>query len=141
MPCAPLLALVQIRAYLINSRGLLKHLKAFNPSGLLESNSALSGRCAGHPKTAVSIYEIRSSLAVRTTNAAHVPGTEPADLLNHHAAGFWSDVCEEDWKGNEEALRQGWRLLSSYDVAESEKVWVITEAGRSATTILRPKEY
>ena len=67
-------------------------------------------------------------------------GKEPAELLDRHAAGFWGDVCEEDWKANEEALRRGLRLLSSYNI-EGEKVWIITEADRSATTILRPEEY
>ena len=66
---------------------------------------------------------------------------EPAELLDRHATGLWGDVCEEDWKANEEALRQGWRLLSSYNITEGEKVWIITEADRSATTILRPEEY
>ena len=68
-------------------------------------------------------------------------GTEAADLLDRHAAGFWGEVCEEDWKANEEALRQGWRLLRSYNIAEGEKVWIITEADRSATTLLLPEEY
>ena len=68
-------------------------------------------------------------------------GKEPAELLDRHAAGFWGDVCEEDWRANEEALRRGWRLLSSYKLAGGETIWLITEADRSATTILRPEEY
>ena len=68
-------------------------------------------------------------------------GKEPAELLDRHGAGFWGDLGEEDWKANEEALRRGWRLLSSYNIEGGVKVWIITEADRSATTILRPEEY
>jgi hypothetical protein len=45
-------------------------------------------------------------------------------------------VCRE----NELSLKHGWRILSSYPVG-NEKVWIITEADRSYTTILLPKEY
>jgi hypothetical protein len=38
-------------------------------------------------------------------------------------------------------LREGGRLLSSYAVAESVKVWIITEADRSVTTLLLPEDY
>lgn len=68
-------------------------------------------------------------------------GQEPAELLDRHVSGFWGEVCEEDWQANEEALRHGWRLLSSYKLTGGERVWIITEADRSATTILRPDEY
>ena len=68
-------------------------------------------------------------------------GTEPAELLDRHAAGFWGDVCEEDWQANENALRLDCRLLSIYNLAGGEKVWIITEWDRSATTILRAGEY
>lgn len=60
-----------------------------------------------------------------------------------HASGNWGDVCDEDWESNNEALRTGDRLLSAYwlDDAHTEKIWIITEADRSATTILFPEEY
>jgi hypothetical protein len=32
-------------------------------------------------------------------------------------------------------------LLSSYQVTETEKLWIITEADRSLTTLLLPDEY
>ena len=68
-------------------------------------------------------------------------GQEPAELLDRHASGFWGDVCEEDWRANEEALRHGLRILSSYRLVSGEKLWIITEADRSATTLLTPQEY
>ena len=61
-------------------------------------------------------------------------------LLDRHSAGDWGDVCDEDKQANDEALESGDRILSSYRLSGT-KVWVITEADRSATTILLPEEY
>ncbi len=64
----------------------------------------------------------------------------PVTLLRRHAACDWGDVCEKDGELNDEALDTGGRLLSSYRVG-NDKVWVITEADKSATTLLTPEEY
>jgi hypothetical protein len=60
--------------------------------------------------------------------------------LARHATGDWGELCSFDRHQNEIALRDGYRVLSSYDVL-AERVWVITEADRSITTILLPEEY
>ncbi|WP_246247032.1 type I restriction endonuclease subunit M [Candidatus Methylobacter favarea] len=74
----------------------------------------------------------------------------PFQLLARHVRGDWGEVCAEDAQANEDALREGSRLLSAYilaaPVAEHEavapvKLWVITEADRSVTTLLLPEEY
>ena len=65
---------------------------------------------------------------------------ELLQLLARHMNGDWGDVCEEDKQSNNEALLHGNRLLSSYSLC-NETVWIITEADRSATTILLPSEY
>lgn len=61
-------------------------------------------------------------------------------LIRRHLNQDWGDVCEEDKQSNNQALINGGRLLSSYKLGE-ETVWIITEADRSATTILLPSEY
>lgn len=61
-------------------------------------------------------------------------------LLARHVAGDWGEVDDEDAKMNDEAVVNGDRVLSSYKVGD-EKVWIITEADRSATTFLLPSEY
>lgn len=67
---------------------------------------------------------------------------EAFTLILRHQAGDWGDaLCTEDAVRNDEALRSGGRLLSSYRIAHDVAVWVITEADRSATTILRPDDY
>ena len=61
--------------------------------------------------------------------------------LNRHAKGDWGDLCQEDKHENELSLKQGLRLLSAYETDGLPKIWIITEADRSATTILFPDEY
>ena len=68
-------------------------------------------------------------------------GQETVDFLDRHACGNWGVVPEEDWALNDEALRHRSRLLSSYRLASGDKLWIITEADRSATTLLLPSEY
>lgn len=66
----------------------------------------------------------------------------PADLLARHEKGDWGDMDAEDLATNDRAAANGGRLLSSYNLPiTGEPVWVITEADRSATTILLPEEY
>ena len=67
-------------------------------------------------------------------------GGHPFEYLARHATGDWGELCAFDRCQNEIALREGYRVLSSYPVG-SECVWVITEADRSVTTILLPEEY
>jgi len=42
---------------------------------------------------------------------------------------------------NERALRCGMRILSAYALWTGDRIWIITEADRSVTTILTPEEY
>ena len=61
--------------------------------------------------------------------------------LERHMRKDWGEVCEEDWMENDRALKSGDRLLSSYKSKYDVKFWIITERGRSHTTILLPSEY
>ena len=67
-------------------------------------------------------------------------GGRPFDYLTRHAKGDWGDLCAFDRRQNEIALRDGYRVLSSYEVPTG-RVWIITEVDRSVTTILLPEEY
>jgi hypothetical protein len=64
----------------------------------------------------------------------------PLHYLARHASGDWGNLDGHDRKENELALEHGWRVVSSYPVGE-QVIWLITEADRSATTILLPEEY
>jgi hypothetical protein len=67
-------------------------------------------------------------------------GEDPFGYIARHAAGDWGELCAFDRRQNEIALRDGYRIISSYDVPAG-RVWIITEADRSVTTILLPEEY
>ena len=68
-------------------------------------------------------------------------GQSPLEFLDRHRKGDWGEVCPEDWALNDEALKEGTRLLSAYRTVKDERLWIITEADRSCTTILLPEEY
>ena len=61
--------------------------------------------------------------------------------IARHAIGDWGDLCPEDKEANDDALLVGARVLSAYHTDGGQKFWIITEADRSATTVLRPEEY
>lgn len=67
--------------------------------------------------------------------------TDVQTALVRHLRGDWGDVDEHDRKENELSLQRGFRLLSVYHAANGTKFWIITEADRSATTILLPSDY
>ena len=50
-------------------------------------------------------------------------------------------LCEEDKRENEFSVHNNLRILSAYRTRNDVKIWVITEADRSATTLLLPHEY
>ena len=68
-------------------------------------------------------------------------GQAPIDLLRRHAVSDWGDLDEHDRQENEFSLRRGFRLLSAYTLSNGTRIWIITEADRSATTLLLPSEY
>ena len=68
----------------------------------------------------------------------------PADIqrgLQRHQAGDWGELDYEDRQENDTALRTGLRLLSAYRADKGVTFWIITEADRSATTLLMPDDY
>lgn len=63
-------------------------------------------------------------------------------LLVRHQCGDWGELDAKDRAANDRAVSEGTRILSAYQVGpDREKLWVITEWDRSATTILCPNEY
>jgi len=78
--------------------------------------------------------------------AVRASGQTPDFFLGRHVTGNWGVVDEEDWALNDQALKDGSRLLSAYRTLKGVKLYVITEAAddngrRAATTILLPSEY
>lgn len=67
-------------------------------------------------------------------------GVNPAPYLERYLSGDWGDVPKEDKKSNDIAVKEGERLIGSYEMG-GQKVWIITEWDRSQTTLLFPSEY
>lgn len=70
-----------------------------------------------------------------------VAKVSPHTLLARHAHSDWGDLDDYDRQENERALTDMTCLLSAYRLPDGSKVWIITEADRSATTLLLPDEY
>jgi hypothetical protein len=73
--------------------------------------------------------------------AFHGSNHDLVHLLMRHQSGDWGELDPQDAVENELSLRKGFRILSVYTLPNGAKVWIITEADRSATTILLPSEY
>lgn len=83
---------------------------------------------------------------VCTQGVQHLMETCGLDLriyLQRHAAGDWGELDLSDKNANNNALLQGDRLLSAYEIGMdgTSRIWIITEADRSVTTLLLPSEY
>ena len=62
-------------------------------------------------------------------------------FLARHQSGGWGEVDTHDQRANNLALVHGDRLLSAYTTSAGVRLWILTEADRSATTLLLPSEY
>lgn len=91
----------------------------------------------------------------------HVTNSNPFVLLAKHVTGDWGEIDPEDVQTNEDAVAHGLRVLSAYRLplqhapeeggsaaqstprldVDDDRIWVITEADRSVTTLLLPEEY
>ena len=79
---------------------------------------------------------------VTTPNAlAQVDRTEMFFALGRHQVGDWGHIPNEDVLANDWGLKHGARLMSVYQDRNQTTFWIITEADRSATTILLPEDY
>lgn len=74
-------------------------------------------------------------------NALERAGHSPVEFLARHAARDWGDLSDDDRHANDCGLDHADRLLSAYSMSDGKRLWIITEADRSATTLLLPEEY
>lgn len=76
--------------------------------------------------------------------AEKLRGQSIVDCFNRHANGDFGNVCSEDFDANLDAIAGGLRILSVYRCAdkhgEETRVYVLTEADRSVTTLLLVEE-
>ncbi len=80
-------------------------------------------------------------LTIGAQEALEESNQTPNEFLAKHQSGNWGLVCEDDKQENELSVNEGFRILSSYKTSKDVKLWLITEADRSSTTLLLPEEY
>ena len=68
-------------------------------------------------------------------------GQSAQEFISRHARLEQGELCDEDHRENLFSVDKALRIFSAYKTAKGVKLWVITEANRSATTILLPSEY
>ncbi len=78
---------------------------------------------------------------ITPTARAAISSSDVLSALQRHERGDWGQICHEDREANELALRDDARLLSVYEDRMRTTFWIITEADRSATTVLLPSDY
>jgi hypothetical protein len=79
-------------------------------------------------------------LFITPAAAGRLTPEEIADGIIRHAGGDWGDISPGDAAENELSLREGFRLLSAHGRGDR-CFWVVTEADRSATTVLLSEDY
>jgi hypothetical protein len=113
------------------------------PAVTLHLTWSAANRCwISHIRACVPLFSLGMVVgtpgAVRALEAA---GQHPQEFLDRHVHGDWGEVPEADKQENDFSLQHGFRILSAYTTKAGERIWVLTEADRSATTMLLPKEY
>lgn len=67
--------------------------------------------------------------------------------LSRYILYDWGDTCPEDWKLNNQAVRDGDRVMAVYNIPDEiedifeNQFWIITESNRTVTTMLFPSDY
>ena len=94
------------------------------------------------PDVCVTTLKFSLGQTVITANAnAVLPELDVVLALQRHHSGDWGDVDDHDRQVNEDALRNGDRLVSIYKSVRDQKFYIITEWDRSVTTVLLPEDY
>jgi hypothetical protein len=115
----------------------------------VESREAIENQ-ADAAKTAKGLPAPENPILFRSGKIVSTPGALEALEMNHyriftlllrHLTGDWGEIPDADAEANQEALKNGSRILSSYPQPSGARIWIITEADRSATTVLLPEEY
>jgi hypothetical protein len=70
-----------------------------------------------------------------------IPAEEIYLGIDRHVCGDWGELSDADRAENEFSLLHGFRLMSVYETKKGVRFYVLTEADRTATTVLLPGDY
>ena len=88
----------------------------------------------------VPLFELGAIRATSGALGAFDLFEEIRPCIIRHACGDYGDICDEDKAANTQALADGTRIVSAYELAAG-RLFVITEHDRSATTAMLSEEY
>ena len=71
----------------------------------------------------------------------HTCRLSPITFTLRHVTGDFGELGRHDRQANLHAIEHGLRIVSKYRITANDAIYVITEADRSCTCILLPKEY
>lgn len=107
-----------------------------------QAESAPTRQAAASNAASMPRFDLGRIVMTRAVNDLVADGVfKPLTLLKRHVFGDWGDVTGGDAQRNEQSLQDGDRLMSVYNVSSTLTIWIITEADRSATTLLLPEDY
>ena len=86
------------------------------------------------------LFEIGRLVMTQGVAALDLDMSTLLELVHRHAAGDFGTICDEDRFANIAAVENGLRVIAAYQLGQT-KLWIITEADRSSTTILLPEDY
>jgi len=99
--------------------------------------------CRGHSRPMVGYRFVPGTFSITPGVAATFPPALSGmlvSLFRRHLSGDFGELDREDVRANERAIATGERILSAYSVGDV-KLYIITEADRSRTTLLLRNEY
>ena len=74
-------------------------------------------------------------------DALEEAGQSAQEFISRHVRLEQGELSAEDHRENLFSIDKPLRIFSAFRTAKGLKLWVITEADRSATTVLLPEEY
>lgn len=90
----------------------------------------------------MSVFPLGRLLATPGALAAFkATGDDPQRYIVRHVQLDPGVLDARDQLANLQAVREGSRILSAYELTDGTRIWIITEADRSSTAILLPDEY
>ncbi len=126
-----------LRAYASLSESFLAHPSSEQARRLWTQEQRLLREFAKPGRFALGQLVLAPGIEAVLTASFH----SPVEFLIRHQHGDWGELDPEDRRENEQSLRRGSRLLSSYRTRQEDNLWVITEGDRTVTTLLLPEEY
>lgn len=78
---------------------------------------------------------------VATPAALKAAGAQASEFIRRHSCGNWEESTAQDRQLNNQAVRSGKCIFSRHTTKSGETVWITTEADRSVTSLLLPRDW